>query len=170
MAARFAGLVCLVSLIGVVSAQPVKPHRDKPLASKDGAKMFKAESWKQVHAAAEKLLQDAGTDFVIDTIESVPRITSDQAKKMTLEEKEKLFHGLVSDRAKADGLRGVYVLISKSNPKYLYVGSTGDAHFPSGEASKIRVALLAGIRDKKADEALIKVVNLALEAKGLSEK
>jgi hypothetical protein len=149
--------------------EPAKPHREKPLESKDAAKLFKAESWKQVQSAAELLLKEKSTDFLIDSIATAPKLTAEQAKKMSADEKEKFFHGLVSDRAKADKMQGIYILICKS-PTYLYVGTTGDAHFPSGEASKMRVALLSGMRDKKPDEALLKVVNMALEAKGLGEK
>lgn len=149
--------------------EPVKPHREKPLESKDGAKLFKAESWKQVQAAAERLLKEKSTDFLIDTIATAPKLTVEQARKMKTEEKEKFFHGLVSDRAKADKLQGILILVCKT-PTYLYVGTTGEMHFPSADASKMRVALLSGMRDKKPDEALLKVVSMALEAKGLDEK
>ena len=150
--------------------EPVKPHREKALESKDSAKLFKAESWVLVQPAAERMLKERATDFVIETIDTAPKLTPEQAKKMTLEEKEKFFQGLVSERAKGEKLQGIYIIICKASPTYMYVGTTGDSHFPSGEASKIRVAMLAGLRDKKPDEALAKVIAMALEAKGLGEK
>lgn len=149
--------------------EPVKPHREKPLESKDAAKLFKAESWKQVQTASERLLKEKSTDFLIDTIATAPKLTVEQVRKMKTEEKEKFFHGLVSERAKSDKMQGIYILVCKT-PTYLYVGTTGEMHFPSADASKMRVALLSGMRDKKPDEALLKVVNMALEAKGLEEK
>jgi V8-like Glu-specific endopeptidase len=148
--------------------EPVKPHREKPLESKDAAKLFKAEAWKQFQAASERLLKESATDFVIDTIEAPPTM-AEAVRKMTFDEKEKYFHGLVNERAKADKVQGAYIVICKS-PSHLYVGTTGDMHFPSADASKIRAALLASLREKKPDDGLAKVVKIALEAKGLGEK
>lgn len=149
--------------------EPVKPHREKPLESKDSAKMFKPETWKQVNAAAERMLKEKAIDFVIDTIEAPPNNMAEKVRAMKTEEREKYFHGLVNDRAKADKLQGVYIIICKS-PTYMYVGTTGDAHFPSEAGSRIRQTLLGSLRDKKFDEGLTKVVAMALEAKGLGEK
>jgi hypothetical protein len=149
--------------------EPAKPHRDAALASRDAAKMFKAEAWKQVQATAERLFKEKSTDFVIDTIEKAPKLTLEEAKKMKSEEKEKFFHALVTERVKADKIQGIYIIVGKS-PTYLYVGTTGDAHFPSEAASRIRQTLLGSLRDKKPEEGLTKVLTIALEAKGLEEK
>jgi hypothetical protein len=148
---------------------PPKPAREKPLESKDAAKLFSAEAWKKVQPVADKLFKEKGTDFVIDTIEKPPKGDTDKIKAMSTEEKEKFFHQLVTERVKADKIQGVYILICKS-PTYLYVGATGDAHFPSASGSKIRLTLLSSLREKKFDEGLSKVLDLALEAKGLGEK
>jgi len=162
-------VVALRTMDDAKPKEPVKPHREKPLESKDAAKMFKAETWKQATAAAERLLKEKATDFVIDTIETPPNGETEKVRAMKTEEKEKYFHNLVTERAKKDKLQGIYIIICKS-PTYMYVGTTGDAHFPSETGSKIRQTLLGSLRDKKPDEGLTKVVNMALEAKGLGEK
>lgn len=91
---RLTSLCLFLAASTLVAAQdpkpkePVKPHREKPLESKDAAKLFKAESWKQVQAAAELLLKEKSTDFLIDSIATAPKLTAEQAKKMTTEEKK----------------------------------------------------------------------------------
>jgi uncharacterized membrane protein YgcG len=70
---------------------------------------------------------------------------------------------------KALKLNGVYVLVTRT-PTYLYVGTTGDAIFPSGSGSMIRQTLLSTFRQKKYDQGLSKVLQIALEAKGLGDK
>ena len=148
---------------------PPKPARDKALESKDGAKLFGAEAWKKVQPAVDKLFKENGTDFLIDTVEVPPKSTAEKVKAMTAEEKEKFFHEVVTDRVKADKIHGVYILICKS-PTYLYVGTTGDKDFPSANASKIRETLLTALREKKFNDGLDKVLQIALDAKGLGEK
>jgi hypothetical protein len=156
-----------------------KPHRETALPSKDAAKLFQDETWKAVRSAGERLLAEKDTDFLVDTVENPPDITVAAFQRLRHKDKEKHFHKLVEERAKADKIQGVYILICKS-PNFFYVGTTGDAHFPSGEGSKIRQTLTAALKDdpkkKEKDkehernDALLKAVKIALEAKGLEEK
>ncbi len=148
--------------------EPPKPAHDKPIESKDAAKLFGAEAWKKLQPVADRLFKEKGTDFVIDTMEKPPKGDLEKIKTMTADEKEKFFHELVTDRVKADKIQGVYIIICKS-PTYLYVGTTGDAHFPTASASKIRQTLLGSLREKKFNDGLAKVLDMALEAKGLEE-
>lgn len=150
-------------------AEAGKAARDKPLPSTDGAKFFGEEAWKRVAPAAEKLLKERKTDLVIETIEAPPKDDIEKVKGMTAAERERYFGKLVADRAKADKLSGVYVLVCKS-PPFLYVETTGDAGFPEGFGKKLRDGLLAAFRDKKFDEGLTKAVAAVLDAKGLGEK
>lgn len=149
--------------------EPAKPARDKPLESKDGAKLFGAEAWKKVQPAADRLFKEKQTDFLIETFEKPPKGEFERTSKMTGEEKEKFFREIVIDRVKAEKLNGVYIIICKS-PSYLYVGPTGDVAFPNAAASKIRTTLLASLKEKKFDDGLTKVLDIALDAKGLGEK
>ena len=149
--------------------EPLKPAREKALESKDAAKLFSAEAWKKVQPAVDQLFKDKGTDFLIETVEVPPKSTAEKVKAMSAEDREKFFHELVVERVKAEKIQGIYILICRS-PSYLYVGTTGDAAFPTANASKIRETLLTSLREKKFNDGLGKVVQIALEAKGLGEK
>ena len=135
--------------------EPPKPAHDKPIESKDAAKLFSAESWKKVQPVTDRLFKEKGTDFVIETMEKPPKGDPDKIKAMSADEKEKFFHDLVTERVKADKVQGIYIIICKS-PTYLYVGTTGDVHFPSATASKIRQTLLSSLRKRSSTTRLAK--------------
>lgn len=164
-----AALALSAGSAGLAEDPKPKPHREKALVSKDGAKMFKAESMKLVSEAAERLLKEKATDFVIETIATPPKGDVEKVRSMKNDEREKYFQGQVNERAKTDKLQGISILICKS-PNYFYVGTTGDAHFPSEAGSKIRNTIRDAMREKKLDEGLTKAIAIALEAKGLGEK
>ncbi|HXD87448.1 MAG TPA: serine protease [Urbifossiella sp.] len=157
----------VVALRTSASEEPKPPPREKALQSKDEAKLFGAEAWKQVQPVADRLFKEKKTDFAIETMLKPPKSTPEKVKAMTAAEKEKFFHSIVTDRAKTENLHGVMVIICKS-PSYMYVGTTGDADFPTADASMIRSTMLAALRENKFDMGLEKVLNLALEAKGLA--
>ncbi|HEV3438502.1 MAG TPA: serine protease, partial [Gemmata sp.] len=71
--------------------EPLKPHRDTPLKSKDDAKFFSEETWKKVQPAAEKLLKDKDMDLLIETFATPPKLDEDKVKAMTAAEREKFF-------------------------------------------------------------------------------
>jgi S1-C subfamily serine protease len=153
--------------------EPAKANREKPLESKDGAKLFTEEGWKKVAPAAERLLKEAKTDLLIETFETPPKGDADKVKAMSASEREKFFREIVRDRVKADKLSGVYLLVCKS-PTYLYVDVTEDAGLSSEAAKKLRdslrEALLTNFKEKKFDDGLAKALQLVLDAKGLGEK
>jgi hypothetical protein len=169
MTARMLGSILFLSSAFVLAADPPKPMHEKPLESKDAAKLFGANAFKKVQPVADRLFTEKNTDFVLETIETVPKEMIEKVRGMKADEKEKYFQGLVSERAKAEKLQGIHILICKS-PSYLYVGTTGDAHFPAEKASKIRQILLTSLHEKKFDEGLAKVLKSALEARGLEAK
>jgi hypothetical protein len=144
-----------------------KPKRDKPIASKDDAKLFNADAWKQLQSAAERLFKEKQTDLVVETFETPPK--SDPAKLKTAADREKLFRQLALDRVEAENIKGVYIAVSKK-PTYLYVEVTADSGLPADTGKKIRDALLSSFRDKKFDDGLAKTVQIVLVAKGLGEK
>lgn len=149
--------------------EPKKPGHDKPLESKDGAKLFGAEAWKRVQPAADRMFKEKGIDLQIETFDAPPKGTAEKVKAMSADQKEKFFHEVVTERVKEEKLNGVYILICK-NPTYLYVGTTGDAAFPSSAGSTIRQTLLSSFREKKFDAGLEKSLQIALDATGLGEK
>ena len=149
--------------------EPAKPPRDKPLESKDGAKLFGADAWKQVQPAAERLLKEKNVDFLIETFDTPPKGDAEKVKAMSAADREKFFRDLVRERIKFLKLSGAYVLVCKS-PTYLYVDVTDDSGFPAETSKKVREALLSAFKEKKFDDGLAKAVQIVLDAKGLGEK
>jgi hypothetical protein len=157
----------VVEARGGLGAPPKEVSREKPLPSKDEGKFFGEEAWKKAAAAAEKLLKEKKTDLLIETFDKVPGADPDKLK--TPAEREKFFKEHAAARVKAEGLHGVYILVSR-NPTYLYVDVTRDAGLPGDLDDKVRQALLSNFKEKKFDEGLSKAVELVLEARGLGEK
>jgi hypothetical protein len=165
------GLTKAVDLVmearGGLGPPPKEFARDKPLPSKDEGKFFGEEAWKKATAAAERLLKEKKTDLLIETFEKVPG--ADPEKLKTPAEREKFFKEFALARAKAEGLHGVYILVSR-NPTYLYVDVTRESGLPADLDNKVRQALLSNFKEKKFDEGLAKAVEAVLDARGLGEK
>ena len=147
--------------------KPKEPKREKAVASKDDAKLFSADAWKQLQSAAERLYKEKQTDLVVETFEKPTN--GDPAKLQSPADREKFFRQLALDRVEAESIRGVYVTVSK-NPTYLYVEVTANAGLPADTGKRIRDTLLSSFRDKKFDEGLANAVRIVLDAKGLGEK
>ncbi len=158
------------------SAQPKDPPkkdpakaREKALESKDEGKFFSEAAWKRVAPAAEKLLKEKHTDFLVETYMVPPKGDVDKIVAMKPADRQKFFKDLAEARAKELNLKGIYILISKK-PETLHVVYGPAADFSSEAGAKIRSALVASFKDSKFDEGLTKAIDLALEAKGLGEK
>jgi hypothetical protein len=157
----------VVEARGGLGPPPKEFSREKPLSSKDEGKFFGEEAWKKATAAAEKLRAEKKTDLLIETFDKVPG--ADPEKLKTPAEREKFFKEHAAARVKAEGVNGVYVLVSR-NPTYLYVEVTRDSGLPADLDNKIRQALLSNFKEKKFDDGLAKAVELVMEARGLGEK
>jgi len=153
------------------SAKPTapKPAREKPLESKDEGKFFSEEEWKKVTPAAEKLLKQKGVDFLIETVESLPKADVEKLKAMKAPEREKYYSDYTDARSKELKLNGVYIIVSKT-PATLYVHISKSADFPQDFGPRLRSALIMNFVDKKFDQGLQKAIDMTLEAKGLGEK
>ena len=146
-----------------------KPDREKPLSSKDDAKIFTEASWAKLAPAAEKLLKEKKTDIFVETVEKPWKGDPDKIKAMTGAEREKFFKELAEERAKEVNLHGIYILVSKT-PQSLYVFVPHPDEFPPGYATKVKTAIIENFRAKKFDEGLQKAIEITLDAKGLGEK
>src|SRR5262249_7120451 len=104
--------------------EPPKPHREAALKSKDEAKLFSEETMKKVQAAADKLLKEKDIDFLVETVPTPPKADAEKVKAMSAEEREKFFKEYAQERAKAEKLSGVYVVVCKS-PGFVWVEVTG---------------------------------------------
>ncbi len=143
--------------------------REKALESKDDGKFFGEAAWKRVAPAAEKLNKEKHIDFLIETVMVPPKGDADKIAAMKPAEREKFFKDYAEGRSTELKLNGVYVFVSKK-PATLYVYVSDPKDFPPGFASKFKAALLTSFKDNKYDEGLTKVIDMAIEAKGLGEK
>jgi hypothetical protein len=146
-----------------------KPGHDNPLVSKDEAKMFGADALKKAQEVADRLFREKKTDFLVETFEKPPKGDAEKVRAMSPAEKEKFFLQLAQERAKAEKVSGVYVLVSK-DPSYLYVDVTTNSGLAADTATKVRAALINNFKDKKFDEGLAQAVKVVADAKGLGEK
>jgi hypothetical protein len=145
------------------------PAREKPLVGKDEGKFFSEEAWEKAQAAADRLAKEKHTDLLIETFQTPPKGEADKLKGMTAADREKFFREFAQERAKAEKLSGVYVVVSRT-PATLFVEVTGGAGLPADLGPKVRQTLLAAFKEKKFDEGLLKAVDLVLDARGLGGK
>ena len=148
--------------------EPTKPRRDAALKSTDGAKFFGAEAWKQVQPVADRLFKEKDVDLLIEVIAVPPKSTPEKVAALSAEDRGKLFKEHAQERAKAEKISGVYVLICK-NPRYAHVEMTGPAAatFPSGFGSRF---LKTFTDAKKLDAGLTDALNMLLKYQGLLDK
>jgi hypothetical protein len=148
---------------------PPKPHREAALKSTDGAKFFSDEAWKQVAAAADKLLKEKGLDLVIETYPAPPKGDAEKVRAMSAADRETFFRDFARERVKAEKLVGLYVVINKS-PGSLYVerAEAAGGKVPDEVVTKVKQALLAAFREKKYDDGLAAALKLVLESQGLA--
>jgi hypothetical protein len=150
---------------------PPKPHRDAALKSTDEGKFFSEEAWKQVAAAAEKLLKEKGLDLQIETFAAPPKGDAEKVKAMTPGDREKFFRDFARERVKAEKLVGLYVVINKA-PGSLYVERSEAAGGKVSDevVNKVKAALLGAFKEKKFDEGLAAALKVVLESQGLGGK
>ncbi|MBA4062850.1 MAG: hypothetical protein C0501_03925 [Isosphaera sp.] len=148
-----------------------KPHRDAALKSTDEAKFFSDEAWKQVSAAADRLLKEKGLDLVIETYPTPPKGDAEKVRAMTAADREKFFGDFARERARAEKVVGLYVVINKA-PGSLYVerSEAAGGKVPDEVVTKVKQALLAAFREKKYDDGLAAALKLVLESQGLGAK
>jgi hypothetical protein len=147
--------------------EPAKA-REKALTSRDDGKFFGAEALAKTGPAAEKLLKEKQTDFLVETVMTPWKGDADKVKAMKPEEREKFFRELVEERAKEIRLHGIYVMVCK-NPSFVYVYDSHPEDFPPGFATKVKATLIDEFKQKEFDKGLQKAIALVLDAKGLSE-
>jgi hypothetical protein len=151
--------------------EPPKPRRDAALKSTDAAKFFGADAWKQVQPVADRLFKEKDVDLWIETLAVPPKSTPEKVGAMSAEDRGKLFKEYAQERAKAEKLSGVYVVVCK-NPKFVQVELIGPAAatFPSGFGSRLLKTFVDTFTDKKYDAGLTEGLNMLLKYQGLLEK
>ncbi len=151
--------------------EPEKPRREAAIKSTDDAKVFTAETMKKVQAAADKLLKEKDIDLLVETVATLPKADLEKVKAMSKEDRDKYFKTHALDRAKAEKLSGVYIVVYK-NPTILWVELTGEgaSKFPSATGSILVQTLMRNFKEKKFDDGLLEAVDTVLSTQGLGEK
>lgn len=150
---------------------PAKPRREAALKSKDDAKFFGEDAWKKVQATAEKLFKEKDVDLLVETIALPPKMTPEEVKAMTAEDREKFFKKYASERCKDEKLSGVYILICKS-PGFAQVQVHGAAAstFSKDFGTKLTSFIVNSFKEKKFDDGLSEAMQMILQGQGLAEK
>ena len=159
------------ALRSVAASDPPKkePAREKALESKDPAKFFGEEAIKKTNAAAEKLFKEKKTDMVVETVATPPKSDVEKVRAMSAMDREKFFREIAQERAKAEKVNGVFILVCK-NPGFVTIERNGNTDLPDELGSKLKSVLISSFKEKKYDEGLAKAVELVMAEKGLGEK
>ena len=133
----------------------------EPHLVRDQAKFFGADAVNQANQEIRLIAHRFGRDLLIETYPTVPDGQAEKVKSMNGKEKEAFFRDWARDRARAEGINGMVILITR-NPSYLYVDVTGSARSVIDEATakRVREALLAKFGERQYDEGLLTAVRL----------
>jgi hypothetical protein len=141
-------------------------HAVFPPPIKDDGKFFKAETLEKANKKIREIYEKYKKDVVIETIES---LTADQEKKLKEEGKPKFFAKLALDRARAVGVNGIYIVLSKK-PTHLQVHmdpNTQKRAFTVANRKMLIDKIIASFKEDKFDEGLLAgldVIDAALKA------
>jgi uncharacterized protein len=125
-------------------------------AVRDGAGFFSAAAVKKTNEDLGALKDEFGTELRIETVKSVPDNRVDEVKKMNAAQRNQFFLSWTQERARAEKLHGVYVLICKT-PGHLQVDMDNETQkkaFTSEDRKAMRDALMAAFKDTQFDQGL----------------
>ncbi len=145
----------LVLLAGAASAA------DAP-AVRDAAGFFKDAATRKANEDLGTLKDEFGTELRIETVKSVPDARLAEVKTMTTAQREQYFAAWARERAAAEKVHGVYVLICKS-PTYLQVEVGKDTQkkaFTPEDRKALRDAMFVPFKAKEFDQGLRAAVDL----------
>ena len=109
-------LLCL-AVMGLTGASPMAARAAQPRVD-DKAGFFSPETVSKVNGIVQQIKQQSGRDLVVETYPSIPDELQDRFRQ---EGKSAFFPQWLGEQAKAQGVNGVMVLITK-DPAHLEVG------------------------------------------------
>jgi hypothetical protein len=144
---------------------PAGSAEREPFAVRDRAMFFSPEAVKKANAEIAEIAHRFGRDLLIETVTTVPAEDVDRVKALNKTERKAYFESWSRKRARAEGVNGVVILISR-DPATLYVNVTESAKAVVTQAAETRIqdALLTAFHDKKYDDGLAAAVRLVGEA------
>lgn len=149
-------------MLGTRTVRDLPVWKDKAPAVSDAAKLFSADAVKKADDALADL-HKRGLDVLVETYPAAPKEWAEKAKASP-EERRKLFQEWATDRLRAEKTQGFAVLVCL-DPRYVAVEVPEDVKtkLPDGFAKKASDAVIAALREKKADDGLAGVLKLASE-------
>lgn len=126
---------------------------------RDEAQFFSASAVAQANEGIQEIKQRYKKDLRIETIRQVPDDKRAEANSSDEKVKGRFFANWAIQRARAEGVNGIYVLITRE-PGHVevVVGNQTHAIFPDDERHRLSQLLLTHFRHKEYDEALLAAV------------
>ncbi|HEY8746417.1 MAG TPA: TPM domain-containing protein [Tepidisphaeraceae bacterium] len=124
---------------------------------RDEAHFFSANAISQAEQRIQQIEQKHHKDLLVDTLPTIP---PDLKAQYDPQNKEAFFEKMASSRAKAQGVDGVYVLITR-DPPHLQVmpgNNTRQRLFPLADRDAVRDQLLTAFKQEKYDQGLLDMV------------
>jgi hypothetical protein len=125
-----------------------------PPAIKDDGKFFKPETLEKANKKIREIYEKYKKDVVVETITS---LSADQETKLKEEGREKFFAKLALDRARALGVNGIYIILSKK-PTHLQVHmdpGTQKRAFTTANRRTLIDKIVALFKEEKFDDGLL---------------
>ncbi len=128
---------------------------------KDGGGFFTPETLTKANQEIANIQKQYKKDLLIETFATVPTDKVDAVKKMTPKERTRFFQGWANERARAERVEGIYILISKE-PAHLQieVGHETEkrAFKVPDDVKRLRTILLENFQKKDYDTGLLEGV------------
>jgi uncharacterized protein len=124
----------------------------------DEAKLFSPEEVNRADEKIREISRQFQRDLAIDTLEGIP---ADMQAQFEQSGKAKFFRDWAVRRAEAAGVKGIYVLISKT-PGHLEIivdRATRQRAFTADDRDSLAKDMLSLLKEKRYDAALAKAVN-----------
>jgi uncharacterized protein len=153
----------LPGLLGCLLAWPATAAQAVEI--KDDAGFFSQKALDKANDRLADLKKAHGKEVRIETIKTVPGGNADEVAKMDRAAREKFFAKLARDRATAEHAKGIFILICK-HPGHVQIEEdkeTRNQGFGITEWAELRETLVAGLRHKEYDKALLDSVDYIAE-------
>jgi uncharacterized membrane protein YgcG len=143
-------------LLGMLSYDPAQAAVAEV---RDEAHFFSADAVTQASETIKEIKQQYKKDLLIETIRQLPDGKRDEASSSDEKVKGRFFANWAVERARAEGVNGIYVLITRE-PGHVevVVGNQTRTVFPDEERHRLAQVLLTHFKRKEFDEGLLAAV------------
>jgi len=153
-ASRIRTTALFLGLLGASTAAPAVIAEVR-----DEAQFFSRDAVAQANETIKDIKQRYKKDLLIETVRRVPESKQDEANSSDPKTKAHFFANWAVERAKMEGVNGIYVLITRE-PGHVEVavGNQTHAMFSNEERHRLSELLLTHFRRKEYDEGLLAAV------------